>query len=240
MSTNLRLPNITGGTPQEQIRQMNSFLYQTIEQLNHVIGTMEKDSASIVEQIRDTSAATDTPEKAEATFNSIKALIIKSADIVEAYNEEIKKRFEGEYFADSDFGTYLKETAADITANSDKITQKYEEIEKIISPLLDEEEAIRSLTGTIKTGKITSNGETRIGIEIGEKITEGGVETFNAFAQFTPDRLAFFNANSPYPVAYISDYKLFITNVEISGNLKLGGYLYDTSNGIAHKWVGRS
>jgi hypothetical protein len=241
MSYNLTLPNITGATPQEQIRQINTFLYSTIEQLNYVIGSMEKSSASIVEQIKGTSAATETTEKAQNTFNSIKALIIKSADIVESYGDVIKERLEGEYVAISDFGEYQEATALDITKTSKSVEELYQNVQQIQSELLEAASALISVTANIKTGLLyhDENGVPRYGLEIGEKVNMDGVETFNKYARFTSNRLSFFDQNGS-EVAYISDYKLHITNVEISGNLKLGGYVYDTSNGIAHKWVGRS
>jgi hypothetical protein len=241
MSYNLPLPNISGVTAEEQVRQISTFLYQTIEKLNYVIGNMEKSSADIVEQIRDTSAATDTPEKAQNTFNSIKSLIIKSADIVATYGDVIKERLKGEYVATSDFGTYQESTAQDIEKNSKAIEQNYTNIQKITSDLLPVSEALIGVSANIKTGLLYYDdlGVPRYGLEIGEKAEINGVETFNAFARFTSNRLSFFDQNGS-EVAYISNHKLYITNVEIKGNLKLGGYLYDTSNGIAHKWVGRS
>ena len=241
MSYNLQLPNISGVTTEEQVRQINTFLYQTIEQLNYVIGNMEKSSASIVEQIRDTSSATDTPEKAQNTFNSIKSLIIKSADIVASYGDVIKERLEGEYVAVSDFGTYQESTALDIEKNSKGIEQNYKNVQTITSDLEEVGNYVRDVKANIKTGYLYTdeNGFDRYGFAIGEKVEENGVETFNQYAYFTSNKLSFFDQNGG-EVAYISDYKLYITNVEIKGNLKLGGYLYDTSNGIAHKWVGRS
>jgi hypothetical protein len=241
MPFDLRFPNITGTTPQEQLQQMKSFLYQTVEQLNFAIGTMEKESKSIVEQIRNTSAATDTPEKAQSTFNSIKSLIIKSADIVESYGDVITERLEGEYVAISDFGEYQRSTAADIVKNAKAIEQNYKNVQQITSDLLEVSNALIGVTANIKTGLLyyDDNGVPRYGLEIGERAEIDGVETFHKFARFTSDRLSFYDQNGK-EVAYISDYKLVITNVEIKGNLKLGGYLYDTSNGIAHKWVGRS
>ena len=241
MSYNLQLPNITGATPQDQIRQINTFLYQTIEQLNYAIGTMEKTSSSIVEQIKETSAATSTPEKAEATFNSIKALIIKSADIVDSYSDVIKENLKGYYAAKSDFGQYVKITDAGYIKTSEYAEQAFSRTEEIESELLETNTAIKEITANIKTGYLYTDddGVARHGLEIGERVKEDGVETFNRYARFTSDRLSFYDRNG-IEVAYISDYKLYITNVEIIGNLKLGGYLYDTSNGIAHKWVGRS
>lgn len=241
MSFTFQLPNISAGNPQYQIQQLTSFIYQTVDQLNYVIGTLEKSSESIVEQIKDTSAETDTPEKAQHTFNSIKALIIKSADIVEAYGDVIQERLSGLYAAKSDFGDYVKLTDADYVKTSEYAEASYTNVQKIESDLYEGEDALINVTANIKTGYLYTgdDGVPRYGLEIGERAKIGEEETFNKYARFTSDRLSFFDRND-YEVAYISNYKLFITNVEISGNLKLGGYLYDTSNGIAHKWVGRS
>jgi hypothetical protein len=65
------------------------------------------------------------------------------------------------------------------------------------------------------------------------------VEVFNKYARFSSDRLSFYDENDS-EVAYISDYKLYIRNVEITSNFKIGGFI-DTvlsDGGIVTKWVG--
>ena len=52
------------------------------------------------------------------------------------------------------------------------------------------------------------------------------------------DRLSFYDQNGS-EVAYISDYKLYISNAEITGALKLGGFTIDTERGFTLRWVGR-
>ena len=62
---------------------------------------------------------------------------------------------------------------------------------------------------------------------------------FNKYARFTSDRLTFYDKNNT-EVAYISDYKLYIRNVEITETSKIGGFV-DTvtaNGGIVTKWVG--
>lgn len=41
MTPKLRYPNITGRTPEEQIAQLKSYLYQLIDELNFVLSTMD-------------------------------------------------------------------------------------------------------------------------------------------------------------------------------------------------------
>ena len=51
-----------------------------------------------------------------------------------------------------------------------------------------------------------------------------------------------FYDNNAVEVAYISDYRLYISDVEITSNYKIGGYI-DTvmaDGRVVTKWVGRS
>jgi hypothetical protein len=77
------------------------------------------------------------------------------------------------------------------------------------------------------------------GLEVGQKNTVDGVEVFNKYARFTSSRLSFYDANDN-EVAYISDYKLYIRNVEITGSFKMGGFedTVTASGDIVTKWVG--
>ena len=83
------------------------------------------------------------------------------------------------------------------------------------------------------------NGLPVIGLEIGQKTTVDGVEVFNKFARFTSNRLSFYDQNG-VEVAYVSDYKLYIGNVEIKGSFQEGGYkdFINSNGGIVTKWVG--
>lgn len=38
---NIRYPNITGKTPEEQLAQMRSYLHQLVDQLNWALSTLE-------------------------------------------------------------------------------------------------------------------------------------------------------------------------------------------------------
>lgn len=240
MSFELRLPNITGTDTKSQLEQLKSFLYQTVEQLNYALSMMNKEPESIVNQITDTSAGTSTPEKAQSTFNDIKSLIIKSADVVNAYSDTIKRRLDGEYVAQSVYGDYIRATAQDIVETSEYIDRVFQNVQSIKSAVEGIDDYIIDVKANIKTGLLyyDDDGVPRYGLEVGERVKKDGEETFNKYARFTSDRLSFYDKND-VEVAYISDYKLYITNVEITGNLKHGGYVIDPSNGLAYKWIGR-
>ena len=282
MGIDLRLPNINGATEREQLLQIKNFLYQHIEQLQFAlnsIGTSNNTSTGVVTTIpKSLVSPAQTTVSAEATFGSIKALIIKSADIVDAYYEEINKRLEGEYVAQSDFGVFEEHTSQDIFENSTNVNRVFNNVQEIktgvdssLETLSGEIGQVGSKVGEVETKvladlkainnelvnlntsliEVTANIRSGLldtiddipvyGLEVGQKTLIDGVEVFNKFARFTSDRLSFYDRNG-VEVAYISDYRLYIYNVEITGIYKIGG-LVDTvlaSGDVVEKWVGRS
>jgi hypothetical protein len=242
MGFDLRLPNITGVTEREQLSQIKSYLYQLAQQLQWALSTIDTSSASnqVASQASQKVIVQAKAKNAEVDFNSLKALIIKSADIVDAYYAEISERLSGLYVASSDFGTYIEETEAKITSSSTGITQNYTDIQKIITDIENLSFDLAESQAHIKSGLLYYNddGLPVYGLEIGQKTIVDGEEIFNKYARFTSDKLSFYDKND-HEVAYISDYKLHITNAQVTGTLKLGGYLVDTKYGLTFKWVGR-
>ena len=242
MGIDLRLPNITGTTEREQLSQIKSYLYQLTGQLQWALNAVESASApSPVVQPSQNVIKQAKEEDAETTFAALKPLIIKSAEIVEAYYEEINSRFEGSYVAISDFGTYTEETDLKITANSNGIEQFYTNLQSIVTDIETLNFTLAESNAHIRSGVLyhDSNGIPVYGLEIGQRNTVDGEEVFNKYARFVSDRLSFYDRNNT-EVAYISDRKLFICNVEITFSYKIGGLL-DTvlSNGdVVTKWVG--
>lgn len=254
MSIDIRLPNISASTDAGQLAQIRSYLYQFAEQMQWALNTIEKGQSSEAIEVINTgtqATSTTTESVAQSTFNSIKSLIIKSADIVSAYYEEIDKLIElnGKYVAESDFGTYKEETKQTISAASDGVTQSFAKIATIESEVDGIKSYISKNNSYIKSGQVgTTLDDTGMatedapGIEIGDYRTlDDGVtqEILERFARFTAYGLELFGSSLTTPVAYIKQYKLYITNAEITGKLKIGGYEIDSSDGLAFKWVGR-
>ena len=231
MAINITLPKITAGNPNEQMRQMQSYIYQLAEQLNWAFGTLESSSGGSVSpdiKIENSEAMTD--KEVENTFNSIKSLIIKSADIVQAYEETIRKDFNGEYVAVSDFGTYTENTTASIEENSKGLKAIYENVQTIDSEM-------KITNAYIKRGLLDydESGNAIYGVEVGEYNENGA---FTRYARFKADRLSFYDSNGT-EVAYIGAGCLCIIGKSVFfGELQLGGYKIDTSDGIAFTWIG--
>ena len=85
MSIDLRLPNITATTEAGKLQQVQSYLFQLVEQLNFALKSVGSAAGSNVVLETASSTGAKREQEAQATFRDIKALIIKSADIVNAY-----------------------------------------------------------------------------------------------------------------------------------------------------------
>lgn len=241
MSYEIRLPNITSNTEAGQLEQMRSYLFQLVQQLNFALNTIsdaEKgDTSKIVQE--GAYKALDT-EQTYTDFSTIKALIINSSDIVNAYYDVIKKRLDCVYVAESDFGDYSETTSKSIEENSKNITNIYNDIQTITSDIVETQNTINNTNSWTRTGLLDyeSSGIPIYGFEVGQKTTKDGEEVFNKYARFTASGIYFYLPGVNDAVAWMSGTKLYITNAEITGSLKIGKYALDFSNGIAFMWVG--
>ena len=225
----LRFPNITGTTADAKVTQMQSYIHQLVGQLNFALNAADKATKG------DTSGVVYNGDAdAAETFDKVKTLIIKSADIVNAYYTQMKMRFDGVYVAESAFGKYEAETKHAIEINKSDITQLISEQETITNDI----KQIRAATAWIKSGKLEEGAGGVYGIEVGERTTVNGTEVFNKYARFTSSGIYFYTPQSKEPVAYMTGTVLNITNINVLGKMSLGGYTVDTANGIAFKWAG--
>lgn len=243
MSFDFRFPNITARDPEGQLRQMQSYMFQLVEQLNYAMKTVEGGTSTAVAYQSKATPATAGGEgaKAQASFNSIKSLIMKSADIVNAYYEVINARLKGQYVAQSDFGTFVEETDSALEANSTAISQFYTNLQEIITDIENVEHTLIEVNAHIKSGLLYygDDGAPVYGLEIGQRTEIDGVESFNKYARFTAEKLSFYDSNDN-EVAYISDKKLYITHVEVTGSFSLGGFVdkVRADKSVVTKWVG--
>lgn len=218
MSYTFKLPNLTATTAEGKLIQMQSFLYQTVEQLNWALNAIESGTASgnVANQTTTQGGSASAENKAVSTFNEIKSLIIKSADIVNAYYEKINAKLVGEYVAISDFGTYMQNTEAQIEATSETISQYYRHVQEIITDLNTLENKLIEVDAHIHSGFLYYDdaGVPVYGLEVGQKTEIDGVEVFKKYARFTSEKLSFYDQND-YEVAYVSDKRLHITHIEV-------------------------
>lgn len=242
MSYDLRLPNITKGDPGQQIAELRSYLHQTVQELNYALNTIESSVGTIVAQEAAKSAAkvASSPEQAQATFSDIKALIIKSADIVNAYYEAMKVKYDGEYVAISDFGTFAENTSQEITENSTAIEQIFTNVQSIESLVSELNDTLIATNAWIRTGLLDYDSQSIpiYGMEVGQRTEVDGQEVFNKYARFTSQGIYFYLPGIAEAAAWMTGTKLYIRNAEITVSLTLGRYSVDFTNGLTFRWIG--
>lgn len=234
---NYRYPFITAADSQGKLQQIDSFLRQLVDQLN--LAREQTVQAAASGQTGTVSGQKTGSTPTPATFEEVKALIIKSADVVTALYENFKKRFNGLYVAQSDFGVYAEQTESEIEANSTAIAQHYTDLQQIMTDVEAVEHTLVEVNANIKTGLLyEENGVPVYGLEIGQRTEVDGEEVFRKYARFTSEKLSFYDSNDN-EVAYFSDKKLFVTKVEVTGSFAIGGFVdtvrYDKS--VVTKWV---
>lgn len=229
MNFELKLPNFQVETPSE--RRMYAYLYQTVQQLNWAMKHLDGGEAAAVYEAGLPASGQEKPQ----AVGSLKDLILKTADVVEAVTMQVTGQLKGRYVAKSEFGTFQEDTRLTIEATDKRITQNYENIQLITAQV----DSLTETNAYIRTGLIGEDEEGLpvYGLEIGQTGQVDGEAVFHKFARFSSSRLSFFDRNDT-EIAYISDYKLYITNAHITGSLTLGDFELDTTDGLAFRWMG--
>ena len=96
MSYMLRLPEINAVTDREKLQQIKSYLYQMTQELNFALESVDKSQKELVETtVASASKAVKDATTPQKTFAAVRDLIIKNAEIVEAYYETINMKLSG-------------------------------------------------------------------------------------------------------------------------------------------------
>lgn len=210
----IRPPMLSGGSEAEQMRSLRGYLFQLSEQLEFALGEVTREQMTIREETR--KAAQKPEQPPAATFAALKPLIIKSAEIVERYSEEITRRLEGQYVAASEFGTFSQQTEQSIRENGEEIQRTFRNIQQIETDIAQLSAVMLDVNAYIKTG-LLYYGEDAVpvyGVEIGQQTSNGEAVIFQKFARLTAEKLSFYDENDS-EVAYVSDYRLHITVADV-------------------------
>ena len=228
MSANIIYPNIKG-SGEQQLRQIKSYLYQLAEQLNYALSQTADGGAMNAAQYKNTAAQAAESRSAEENFNEIKALIIKSADIVNAYYDEINARLSGVYVAQSEYGTFKALTENELSATSSQLSSVISEVQSVDGDVA----YLKETNAYFRAGRLEND---IYGVEIGRTTEVGGETVFARYARFLPNRLSFYDSVGN-ELAYFSDYKLHVSGAELN-DLNVGGYRLDTNDGLMFVWEG--
>lgn len=227
------LPRITATDEKGQLGEIRRYLYRLAETLR---AGGEASAAPTVQVIKRTGGKAD-PEETRVTFNALKSLIITSADIVNAYQDKIERALSGKYVASSEYGTFREETRQRISESSTETARLFTNLQQIVTDIKGLESALIEVSARIRTGLLDydDTGAPVYGVEVGQRNVVDGEETFRKYARFTADRLSFYDRNGT-EVAFVGDYKLYITEAEIAHDLKVGGFRLASENGLAFLW----
>lgn len=229
----IRLPELSGGSEKEQLRRIQSYLYTLAQQLQVAFDTITREPTAAA-----VSGAVQTEKQTGGTnFAAVKALILKSAQLTEHFQQAVEKKLSGLYVAQSQFGSFRQETEAAITANSQSIQQKFTSLQQLEATVAGLESAVKEVSATIRTGLLaeTTEGESIYGVEIGQQEWEDGVIRFRKYTRLTAQKLSFYD-NNDVEVAYISDRRLYVTAATVDqmeaasawvGRLALGDYVFE-------------
>ena len=222
-------PPVLQGNERTQLQQLYGYLNTVSQKLNEALMniTIEQMTAETQETIREGSRA----EKAEAVkqYDSLKSLIIKTAEIVHTEMDEIRTTLTTTTEAISEeFGTLQSTLEAEIVASAEGIKQTYN-LDEVVTDNQTNTEYRRTTSQYIYSGLIGTDpitGDGIYGIAIGENVTneDGTMNPNNRMATFTKDRLSFWQGDAE--VAYFSNQIFHITQGEILNTLKIGNHMW--------------
>lgn len=204
----IRPPQLTGGTAQEQLGQLQRYLTALAQQLQFAFDAVQGGSPKIM------TAAAPQPQvqQRQDTLRQLKALILKSAQVTQVLEQQVSKRLEGKYVAVSQFGTYCQETSQTLEANSRELRQTFQNVQQLESTVAGLGSAVREVNASIRTGEIADG---IYGVEIGQQEREDGIIRFRRYARLTAEKLSFYDSNE-IEVAYVSNRRLYVTAAEIA------------------------
>ena len=245
MQVDLRQPLIQG-SDKEQLAQIKSYLFQLREQLQWAFENVEsaeggQNNTTVVKQIVSTPTGTQDPQE---TFASIKNLIIKSADIIDAYSEEFNERFVSISKYQSEFGKFKTDAEASILANANNITVEQKRIDKISNVYQDNQDdaLVVKSSGFIKTGFLGEgkDGNERYGVEIGQLVEADGKPQLKGSARFVTTGIEFDDENGTTS-AWLTRNRLHANEVEAVKKQIMGGFVdeVDENGDVTTRWVGK-
>ena len=209
----IRPPQLTGGTLQEQLGQLQRYLTALAQQLQFAFDAVQGGSPEMV------AAAAASPllprqqeQQRQETLRQLKALILKSAQVTQVLEQQVGKRLEGKYVAVSQFGTYCQETSQTLEANSRELKQTFQNVQQLESTVAGLGSAVREVNASIRTGEIADGV---YGVEIGQQEREDSIIRFRRYARLTAEKLSFYDSNE-IEVAYVSNRRLYVTAAEIA------------------------
>lgn len=218
-------PPVLRGTAEDKLKTLYDHLFKLSGQLNQALMTVSVQQAREEETEQARTGTSSIEQKEKRDYNSLKSLIIKNAEIVQAVRDEIRLELESQYTAISEqFGEYQQTISAQIEATASGIMQSYNVEERIQGVEHDTNEFINSISQYIYSGVLDEQGN--VGIAIGYNVTnpDGTLNQSNKMATFTADMLSFFV--NQVRAAYFSNSIFHIEEGAVTSRMRMGSYVW--------------
>ena len=227
-------PPILYGDEKSQLTQLQRYLNTMSDKLNQALMTitieqMAPETQKIIQQAGG--------DKVEKQYTGLKAMIVKTAEVVRHEMDEIRTTLTDDYEALSDqFGTMTNTLTNQITATAQGVEQNFQRIQTIQGKDAGYDQFIDRYSSHIFIGIIGQDpitGEDITGISIGEDIVnpDGTVNVNHQMATFTADRLSFYQNGQE--MGYYAANVFHIGNGEIINSLQMGNHIWKTLTGGA-------
>ena len=245
--TTISMPPYPTGTAAQIAARQYSYLFQMAQQLNLALEALESGAAVQGQGGVQQSPSGNAVAALQQQYENLRSQIIKTAQQVEKTTESLTAKLNEEYVAQSEFGTYVQQLSAYLEANPDALTQYYGFCGDLQANVAAVDAAFNhyrvDTQGYIRTGIVSYDGDTPVyGVAVGQNLTtrqvdgETVVEQNNFRAVFTSRRLGFWQDDTE--IAYLSDNRLYITDITVLSGLNVGQWRMDSTAGLAFQWMG--
>ena len=253
MGIKVETPPALRGQPETQIKEISSYLFRLSEMLNVALNNLTANNFSSAVEISGSKASQGQGIDTVTSYNELRSLISNTAQIVSVEIEKLHKELDQQYVAISnDWGTFQENISSTIEATAEGVVQSYNydsELQSLHEQASGFSAYKISTEGYIRQGFIErdENNVPIVGIAIGQglkstSVTINGIEyqqidTTASCAFYTATKVSF--RINGQEVAYISNRKLYIGDVEITGSVVLGSkWMISTTSGLAIKCIG--
>jgi len=254
MAVKIESPPVLSGQPEVQVKEISSYLFRLAEMLNVALNNLDENNFSSAAAVTG-SKATKSSQGIDtaSSYKELRGLISNTAQIVNVEIERLSTELEQQYIAMSnDWGTFQENISSTIEATAESVVQNYN-YDSELQALHEEAAGFSayriSTEGYIRQGFIDrdENNVPIVGIAIGQglkstAVTINGTEyqqidSTASCAFYTATKVSF--RINGQEVAYVSNRKLYIGDVEITGSVVLGSkWQISTNNGLTIKWIG--
>lgn len=245
--TTISMPPYPTGTASQIAARQYSYLFQMAQQLNLALEALESGAAVQGHGGLQQAPSGSAMAALQQQYETLRSQIVKTAEQVEKTTEALTAKLNEEYVAQSEFGTYVQRLSAYLEANPEALTQYYGFCGDLQANMAAVDAAFNhyrlDTQGYIRTGIVSYDGDTPVyGVAVGQNLTtrqvdgETVVEQNNFRAVFTSRRLGFWQDDTE--IAYLSDNRLYITDITVLSGLNVGKWRMDSTAGLAFQWMG--